>query len=139
AANRISYLLDLRGPSVAVDTACSSSLVAVHQAVQSLRAGEIDVAIVGGVNLLLTPAVTVNFDLGGALAADGRCKTFSADADGIARGEGCGVVVLERLPDARRAGRPALAVVRGSAVNSDGRSNGLMAPNPQAQADLLRT
>ncbi|MEX5637076.1 SDR family NAD(P)-dependent oxidoreductase [Parafrankia sp. FMc2] len=139
AAGRISYLLDLRGPSIAVDTACSSSLVAVHQASQSLRAGEIDLAIVGGVNLLLTPAVTVNFDLGGALAADGRCKTFSAGADGIARGEGCGVVVLERSADARQARRPALAVIRGSAVNSDGRSNGLTAPSPQAQADLLRT
>ncbi|GAA1285733.1 SDR family NAD(P)-dependent oxidoreductase [Saccharothrix xinjiangensis] len=138
AANRLSYLLDLRGPSLAVDTACSSSLVAVHHACRSLRAGESDTAVVAGVNLLLGPAVTVAFHRAGLLAADGRCKPFDAAADGIARAEGCAVAVLKRLADARRDGDRVLAVVRGSGVNSDGRSNGLMAPNPRAQADLLR-
>ncbi|WP_433335097.1 beta-ketoacyl synthase N-terminal-like domain-containing protein [Spirillospora sp. CA-294931] len=138
-AGRLSYLLDLRGPSLVVDTACSSSLVAVHQAVQSLRSGESDTALAGGVNALLSPAVTVNFDRAGAMAADGRCKTFAADADGYVRGEGCGVVVLKRLADARRDGDRVLAVLRGSAVNSDGRSNGLMAPRAQAQAAVLRS
>ncbi len=137
AANRLSYVLDLRGPSVATDTACSSSLVTVHQACQSLRSGEIATALVGGVNLLLSPAATVNFEAGGALAADGRCKTFDAAADGIARAEGCGMVVLKRLSDARADGDRVLAVIRGSAVNSDGRSNGLTAPNPDAQQALL--
>ncbi|GAA3396125.1 SDR family NAD(P)-dependent oxidoreductase [Cryptosporangium minutisporangium] len=137
-SNRLSYLLDLRGPSVTLDTACSSSLVAVHQACQSLRSGESDVALAGGVNLLLSPSVTVTFDEAGALAPDGRCKTFDADADGIARGEGCGVVVLKRLSSARRDGDRVLAVIRGSGVNSDGRSNGLTAPNPVAQTELLR-
>ncbi len=138
AANRLSYLLDLRGPSLAVDTACSSSLVAVHHACQSLRAGEADAAVVAGVNLLLAPAVTLTFHRAGLLSADGRCKPFDAAADGIARAEGCAAVVLKRLSDARRAGDRVLAVIRGSGVNSDGRSNGLMAPNPRAQADLLR-
>ncbi|WP_329125206.1 SDR family NAD(P)-dependent oxidoreductase [Streptomyces sp. NBC_01353] len=138
-ANRISYTLGLRGPSLVVDTACSSSLVAVHQAVQSLRTGETDLALAGGVNLLLSPAVTVNFEEAGVMAADGRCKTFAADADGYGRGEGCGVVVLKRLSAARRDGDRVLAVIRGSAVNQDGASNGLMAPNPQAQEELLRT
>ncbi|WP_158847879.1 type I polyketide synthase [Saccharothrix deserti] len=138
AANRVSYLLDLRGPSMAVDTACSSSLVAVHQACQSLRSGESDTALVAGVNLLLTPALTVGFHRAGLLSADGRCKPFDASADGIARAEGCAAVVLKRLSDARRDGDRVLAVIRGSAVNSDGRSNGLMAPNPRAQAELVR-
>jgi phthiocerol/phenolphthiocerol synthesis type-I polyketide synthase D len=138
AANRLSYLFDLRGPSLTVDTACSSSLVAVHQAVQSLHRGEIDTALVAGVNLLLSPAITANFHRAGVLAADGRCKAFDASADGIARGEGCGVVVLRRLVDARRGNDRVLAVVRGSAVNSDGRSNGMLAPNPEAQRMLLR-
>ena len=138
AANRLSYLLDLQGPSMTLDTACSSSLVAVHQAVRSLLAGETSAALVGGVNLLLAPGVTVNFDRAGALAPDGRCKPFSDDADGIARSEGCGVVVLKRLADARRDGDRVLAVIRASGVNSDGRSNGLMAPNPRAQRALLR-
>lgn len=138
AANRLSYLLDLRGPSMTTDTACSSSLVAVHQASRAIAGGEIDQAVVGGVNLLLAPAITVNFELGGALAPDGRCKPFSADADGIVRAEGCGVVVLKRLRDARRDGDRVLAVVAGSGVNSDGRSNGLMAPNPLSQEALLR-
>ncbi|MEO9221939.1 MAG: type I polyketide synthase, partial [Mycobacteriaceae bacterium] len=137
-ANRLSYLLDLRGPSMTLDSACSSSLLAVHQAVRSLRSGEVDAALAGGVNLVLAPTTTVVFDQGGALSADGRCKAFDAAADGIARGEGAGVVVLTRLRDAERDGDEVLAVLAGSAVNSDGRSNGLMAPNPAAQADLLR-
>ncbi|WP_405614043.1 SDR family NAD(P)-dependent oxidoreductase [Streptomyces sp. NBC_00076] len=139
AANRVSYLLDLRGPSMTIDTACSSSLVAVHQACRSLRDGECDTALAAGVNVLLSPAITANFDQVGALAPDGRCKPFDARADGIVRGEGCGVVVLKRLTDAQRDGDRILAVVRGTAVNSDGRSAGLTAPNPIAQEALLRS
>ncbi|VVJ18245.1 Polyketide synthase modules and related proteins [Amycolatopsis camponoti] len=139
AANRLSYLLDLRGPSLTLDTACSSSLVAVHQAVQSLRSGESELALAAGVNVLLSPGITAGFHRAGVLAADGHCKPFDAGADGIARGEGCGVVVLKPLRAARRAGDRVLAVLRGSAVNSDGRSNGMTAPNPLAQADLLRS
>ncbi|WP_007513224.1 type I polyketide synthase [Pseudofrankia saprophytica] len=138
AANRISYTLDLRGPSIALDTACSSSLVAVHTACASLRSGESAVAIAGGVNLLLAPAVSAAFASAGLLAPDGRCKAFAASADGIARGEGCGVTVLKRLSDARRDGDRIWAVIRGSAVNSDGRSNGITAPNPRAQEAVLR-
>ncbi|MEU1849965.1 type I polyketide synthase [Streptomyces sp. NPDC019990] len=137
-ANRVSYLLDLRGPSITTDSACSSSLVAVHLACRSLRGGECDTALAAGVNVLLSPAVTASFEQAGALAADGRCKPFDAAADGITRGEGCGVVVLKRLADARRDGDRVLAVVRGTAVNQDGRSAGLMAPNPTAQEELLR-
>ncbi|MEV6752535.1 beta-ketoacyl synthase N-terminal-like domain-containing protein [Streptomyces sp. NPDC051214] len=137
AANRLSYLLDLRGPSMAVDTACSSSLVAVHHAVRSLGAGESDVALAAGVNLLLSPAVTLGFQRAGALAADGRCKAFDASADGMVRGEGCGVVVLKRLADAERDGDRVLAVIESTAVNSDGRSNGLTAPSADAQRTLL--
>ncbi|MER5469952.1 SDR family NAD(P)-dependent oxidoreductase [Streptomyces sp. NPDC002685] len=137
AANRLSYLLDLHGPSMTIDSACSSSLVAVHQACRSLRSGESDTALAAGVNVLLSPAVTVNFDQADALADNGRCKPFDASADGITRGEGCGVVVLKRLPDAQRDGDRILAVIRGTAVNSDGRSAGLMAPNPIAQQALL--
>ncbi|WP_026360021.1 type I polyketide synthase [Amycolatopsis nigrescens] len=138
AANRLSYVLDLRGPSLSVDTACSSSLTAVHLAVQSLRSGESEVALVGGANLLLGPGVNANFDQMGITSADGRCKPFSADADGIGRAEGAGVVVLKRLSAARADGDRVLAVIRGSATNSDGRSNGLTAPNPEAQQELLR-
>jgi acyl transferase domain-containing protein/acyl-CoA synthetase (AMP-forming)/AMP-acid ligase II/acyl carrier protein len=138
AANRISYLLDLRGPSLAIDTACSSSLVAVHHAVRSLRSGECGLALVGGVNLLLAPDLTTTFARAGMLAPDGRCKTFDAAADGYVRGEGCGVVVLKRLSDAQRDGDRVLAVVRGSAVNQDGRSNGLTAPNGPAQQAVVR-
>lgn len=138
-ANRLSYLLDLDGPSMTVDTACSSSLVAFHQACRSLAAGECDTAVVGGVNVLLSPTVTASFSLAGLLAADGRCKPFSADADGIVRAEGCTAVVVKRLADAERDGDRVLAVVRGSAVGSDGRSNGLMAPDPAAQERVLVT
>ncbi len=138
ASNRLSYLLDLRGPSMTVDTACSSSLVAMHQASQSLASGESSTAIVGGVNLVLAPAINFTFDQAGALAPDGHCKSFSADADGIVRAEGCGVVVLKRLGDARRDGNHVLAILRGSSVNQDGRSNGITAPNPLAQKALLQ-
>jgi acyl transferase domain-containing protein len=137
-ANRVSYFLDLRGPSVTVDTACSSSLVAVHLACQSLRSGESKLALAAGVNLLLSPAVTRSFDQAGAMSPTGQCHSFDAAADGFVRGEGCGVVVLKRLGDALRDGDRVLAVVRGSAVSQDGRSNGLMAPNPAAQMAVLR-
>ncbi len=137
-ANRLSYFLDLRGPSFVVDTACSSSLVALHLACQSLRTGESNLAIAGGVNLLLSPAVFYGFDQAGALSPGGRCRAFDAAADGFVRGEGCGVAVVKRLSDALRDGDRILAVVRGSAVNQDGRSNGLMAPNPSAQMAVLR-
>ncbi|MCW1958684.1 MAG: acyltransferase domain-containing protein, partial [Mycobacterium sp.] len=138
-ANRVSYFYDFRGPSVAVDTACSSSLVAVHSGVQALRSGEADVVLAGGVNALVTPAVTIGFDeVGGVLAPDGRIKSFSADADGYARSEGGGMLVLKRLADARRDGDDILAVIAGSAINHDGRSNGMLAPNPDAQAEVLR-
>ncbi|MEV6446694.1 beta-ketoacyl synthase N-terminal-like domain-containing protein [Amycolatopsis sp. NPDC051716] len=138
AANRLSYVYDLRGPSMAVDTACSSSLVAVHHAVRALRDGDADLALAAGVNLMLLPGPTAAFAAAGLLAGDGRCKTFSAAADGIARAEGCGVVVLKRLADAEIDGDRVLAVIRASAVNSDGRSNGLAAPNPLAQQAMLR-
>lgn len=138
AANRISYLLDLRGPSLAIDTACSSSLVAVHMACQSLKAGESDLALAGGVNLTLLPDVTVNLAQARMMSADGRCKPFDASADGYVRGEGCGVVVLKRLSEAEADGDRVLAVIRGTAVNQDGRSNGLTAPNGPAQQAVLR-
>jgi phthiocerol/phenolphthiocerol synthesis type-I polyketide synthase B len=137
-ANRLSYYLDLRGPSLTVDTACSSSLVAVHLACQSLRTGQSELAIAAGVNLVLSPAVTRSFDAAEAMSPTGACHAFDAAADGFVRGEGCGVAVLKRLSDALRDGDRVLAVVRGSAVNQDGRSNGLMAPNPAAQAAVLR-
>src|SRR6476646_6615092 len=137
-ANRFSYFLDLRGPSIAVDTACSSSLVAVHLACQSLRMGDSELAIAAGVNLLLSPGIFRGFDQAGALSTTGRCHAFDAGADGFVRGEGCGVVVLKRLGDALRDVNRVLAVVRGSALNQDGRSNGLMAPNPAAQTAVLR-
>ncbi|SHU62048.1 polyketide synthase PKS13 [Mycobacteroides abscessus subsp. bolletii] len=138
-ANRVSYFYDFRGPSVAVDTACSSSLVAVHQGVKALRSGEADVVVAGGVNALITPVVTVGFDeVGGVLAPDGRIKSFSQDANGYSRSEGGGMLVLKRLSDARRDGDPIMAIIAGSAVNHDGRSNGLLAPNPDAQAEVLR-
>ncbi|HYZ68770.1 MAG TPA: polyketide synthase Pks13 [Mycobacterium sp.] len=138
-ANRVSYFYDFRGPSMAIDTACSSSLVAAHQGVAALRSGEADVAVVGGVNALITPLVTIGFDeVGGVLASDGRIKSFSQDADGYARSEGGGMLVLKRLADARRDGDEIIAVIAGSAVNHDGRSNGMLAPNPDAQAEVLR-
>ncbi|MGH3897840.1 MAG: acyltransferase domain-containing protein [Pseudonocardiaceae bacterium] len=137
-ANRLSYLLGLEGPSMVVDTACSASLVAVHLAARSLLAGECRLAVAGGVNLMLHPAVTMTFENAGLLAPDGRCKTFDAAADGFVRGEGCGVVALKLLSHALADGDRILATVLGSAVNQDGRSNGLMAPNPRSQVNLLR-
>jgi len=139
AANRLSYVFDLRGPSMAIDTACSSSLVATHLAVQSLRSGESDLALAGGVNLILTPELTITFSQARMLSPDGHCKTFDANADGYVRGEGCGVVILKRLSDALREGDNILALIRGSAVNQDGRSNGLTAPNGLAQQDVIRS
>lgn len=139
AAGRLSYVLGLTGPAIAVDTACSSSLVAVHLACQSLRSGESDVALAAGVNLMLSPELTVNFCRAGMLSRDGRCKTFDADADGYVRSEGCGVVVLKRVSDAVRDGDRIHAVVRGSAINQDGRSSGLTAPNGPSQEAVLRS
>ncbi|MCF6524678.1 type I polyketide synthase [Streptomyces sp. JJ36] len=138
AANRLSYLLDLRGPSMALDTACSSSLVAVHQACRSLARGDCTVALAGGVNAILSPALAINFSKAGAMAADGRCKAFDARADGYVRSEGAGMVVLKPLDRALADGDPVYAVIRGGSVNQDGRSNGIMAPNPQAQEAVLR-
>jgi acyl transferase domain-containing protein/SAM-dependent methyltransferase len=137
-ANRLSYWLDLRGPSLAIDTACSSSLVAVHLAVQSLRARECDAALAGGVNLLLTPEVTASLSRMRMMAADGRCKAFDSRADGFVRGEGCGMVVLKRLSDALAGGDPVLAVIAGSAVNQDGTTNGLTAPSGLSQREVVR-
>jgi acyl transferase domain-containing protein/SAM-dependent methyltransferase len=138
AANRVSYLLDLHGPSIAVDTTCSSSLVAVHLACQSLRSGECRVALAGGVNLILSPLIALSVSKIVPMAADGRCKTFDARADGIVRGEGCGIVVLKRLSDAVADNDNIIAVIRGSAVNQDGHSNGFTAPNSAAQQRVIR-
>ncbi|MEU5274081.1 type I polyketide synthase [Streptomyces hygroscopicus] len=136
AAGRISYLLGLHGPCVALDTACSSSLVAVHLAAQALRTGECDLALAGGVTLMFEPRITRSFDRMGMLSHTGHCHAFDAAADGFVRGEGCGMVVLKRLADARRDGDRILAVLRGSAVNQDGRSDGLAAPSATAQRAL---
>jgi acyl transferase domain-containing protein len=137
AANRLSYFFDLRGPSLAVDTACSSSLVALHLACHSLWQGESEMALACGVNLILSPALSVNFSKAGFMAPDGRCKAFDARADGYVRGEGAGVVILKHLSDAVADGDSIYAVVRGSAVNQDGRTNGLTAPSGRAQEALL--
>jgi acyl transferase domain-containing protein/NADP-dependent 3-hydroxy acid dehydrogenase YdfG/acyl carrier protein len=137
AANRLSYVYDLKGPSLAVDTACSSSLMAVHLAVQSLRRGESSLAIAGGVNVLLSPDVSVAFSRAGVMSPDGRCKPFDAQANGYVRGEGVGLVVLKRLNDALADGDPIYALVLGSATHQDGRSNGLMAPHGGAQEAVV--
>ncbi|HEX8700828.1 MAG TPA: SDR family NAD(P)-dependent oxidoreductase [Myxococcaceae bacterium] len=139
AAGRISYLLGLQGPCLSVDTACSSSLVALHLACQSLRSGESDLALAGGVNLILSPLSMEVVARTQALSPDGRCRAFDARANGFVRGEGCGVVVLKRLSEAVRDGDRIWAVVKGSAVNQDGQSSGLTAPNVRAQEALLRT
>ncbi|MGD1704677.1 type I polyketide synthase [Dapis sp. BLCC M229] len=139
AAGRLSYYLGWQGPTMAIDTACSSSLVAAHLACKSLRAGECNLAIAGGVNLIITPQANLVLSQMRALSADGRCKTFDAAADGYGRGEGCGVVVLKRLSDAISNNDNILAVIRGSAVNHDGRSSGLTVPNGLAQQKVIRT
>ncbi len=138
AAGRISFVLGLTGPSLAIDTACSSSLVGMHLACQSLRKEECRMALAGGVNVMLSPEVTVNFCKSRMLAADGRCKTFDHRADGYVRSEGCGIVVLKRLSDAVADGDNILALIRGSAVNQDGRSGGITAPNGAAQTAVIR-
>ncbi len=138
AANRISYALDFHGPSMVVDTACSSSLVAVHQARRSLMAGECSVAIAGGANVILSPAATIGFSKSGVMSPDGACRAFDARANGFVRGEGAGVVVLKRLSHARRDGDRIYAVIRGSAVTTNGRTTGILAPSFDAQAALLR-
>lgn len=138
AANRLSYLFDLNGPSIAVDTACSSSLVAVHLAVNSIRNGESDIAIAGGVNLILTDDLTRILSDAKMLSPDGLCKTFDSEANGYVRGEGCGVVILKRLSDAIRDRDRIQGVIRGSAVNQDGRSNGLTAPNGLSQESVIK-
>jgi acyl transferase domain-containing protein/SAM-dependent methyltransferase/acyl carrier protein len=138
AAGRLAYILGARGPAITVDTSCSSSLTAVHLACQSLRAGECDLALAGGVNVILAPQMHIGFSRAHMLAPDGRCKTFDEAADGYVRSEGCAVVALRRLKDALAAGDRVLAVVRGSALNHDGRSAGLTAPSREAQVELLR-
>ena len=138
AAGRLSYVFGLNGPAMAVDTACSSSLVAVHLACQSLRERECDLALAGGVNVLLAPEPFICFSKWGMMAPDGRCKTFDERADGFVRGEGCGVIALKRLSDALAAGDRVLAVIRGTAVNQDGASSGLTVPNGLAQQALVR-
>lgn len=138
AANRISYFYNFHGPSMAIDTACSSSLSAVHLACQSLRNGECRMALAGGVNLILSPAHSISFTKAGVLAPDGRCKTFDAQANGYVRGEGGGLVVLKPLSLAIADGDPIHALIMGSAMGQDGRTNGLIAPNREAQENLLR-
>jgi polyketide synthase PksN len=136
-ANRVSYLLNLRGPSAPIDTACSSSLIALHRAIESIHAGNCDMAIVGGVQVMLTPVAHISLSAAGMLSTDGKCKTFSKDANGYVRGEGVGAVFIKPLARAEADGDPVYAVIRGSAENHGGRVTNLTAPNPKAQAELL--
>jgi len=138
ASNRVSYILDLRGPSLSVDTACSSGLLGVHLAVQSLRSRECDAALAGGVNLILSPETTIAFSKARMLSPDGHCRPFDAGANGYVRGEGCGMIVLKRLTDAVRDGDRVRAVIRGTAANQDGRTSGITAPSGRAQQAVIR-
>lgn len=138
AAGRVAYILGLQGPSMAIDTACSSSLVALHQACQGLRTGQCDLALAGGVHLVISPEISIFLSRAHVLSPDRRCKAFDADADGLVRGEGCAMLVLKRISDALRDGDTILAQIRGSAVNHDGASSGLTVPNEHAQAALIR-
>ncbi len=139
AANRISYCFDFAGPSIAIDTACSSSLASIHMAAQSIRNGESTMAIAGGINLILAPEPTIALSQASMMSVDGRCKTFDDSANGYVRGEGCGLVLLKPFSKAMKDGDTILAVVKGSAMNQDGRSNGLTAPNGRAQQDVIKS
>src|SRR5215207_5884841 len=138
AANRISYCLNLRGPSVAMDTACSSALTAVHAACEHIRAGRGDTAMAGGVTVMITPGGFIGFSQAGMLSPEGRCAAFAADASGFVRGEGAGMVVLKRLSKAQADGDPILGVICGTSLNQDGHTNGISLPSPEAQARLVR-
>ena len=138
SAGRLSYFLDWRGPSAAFDTACSSSLTALHFAVRSLRYGDCNMALVAGVNLILNPELTLTFDQAGMLSPSGACQTFAESADGFVRGEGCGAILLKPLSKAQADGDRIYCVVRGSAINQDGKSIGLTAPNGVSQQDVIR-
>ncbi|MEW8987276.1 MAG: polyketide synthase, partial [Bacillus sp. (in: firmicutes)] len=137
--NRMSYFLNIHGPSEPIETACSSSLVAIHRAVNAIENGTCEMAIVGGVNTIVAPELHISFSRAGMLCADGRCKTFSNQANGYVRGEGVGMIFLKKLKDAEQAGDHIYGVIRGSAENHGGRANSLTAPNPKAQAELLKT